>query len=105
MKSTPLEKFPVHQTSLPIAPALTSDRNFYDRYYFNAHDRPGEARHILLEGTRAMLNPSRFAQMGSWSGTLSVDGGDPVDDPEVRLGTRACPWGTRPSGESDPPSR
>ncbi|MFB9260979.1 hypothetical protein [Dietzia aerolata] len=189
MKPTPLDEFPVHQTPLPMAQAVTSDRNFYDRYYFNAHDRTGEVflvtgfgvypnlgvvdafatvrhgdtqrsvrfsdalesrslepavggyrievieplrqlrlvcehpdlsmdmtwegsfdavledRHILLEGTRAMLDASRFAQMGSWSGTLSVDGHDFHVDPDVWLGTRDRSWGIRPSGESDPPGR
>ncbi len=31
------DDFPVHQTSEPIRFAETSDRNFYDRYYFNLH--------------------------------------------------------------------
>ena len=167
MKPTPLDEFPVHQTPLPMAQVGTSDRNFYDRYYFNAHDRTGdvflvtgfgvypnlgvvdafvtvrhgdtqrsvrfsdaldarslepavggfrievieplrtlrlvcehpdlsvdmtwegssdavlEDRHVLLEGTRAMLDASRFAQVGSWSGTLSVDGPAFAADPEV----------------------
>ncbi|GAA1733372.1 hypothetical protein SAMN06265174_102319 [Dietzia kunjamensis subsp. schimae] len=42
MKPTPLDEFPVHQTSLPMAQAVTRDRRLYDRYYFNAHDRTGE---------------------------------------------------------------
>lgn len=42
MKPTPLDEFPVHQTPLPMAQVVTSDRNFYDRYYFTAHDRTGE---------------------------------------------------------------
>jgi|DEB0MinimDraft_10_1074344.scaffolds.fasta_scaffold01330_13 hypothetical protein len=31
------DEFPVHQTSEFIRHAATSDRNFYDRYYFNLH--------------------------------------------------------------------
>lgn len=38
----PLDEFPVHQTPLSIARVASSDRNFYDRYYFNAHDRTGD---------------------------------------------------------------
>ncbi|MGC5246141.1 hypothetical protein ACPXB3_04335 [Gordonia sp. DT219] len=38
----PTDEFPVHQTAAPIAWPGTSDRNFYDRSYFNAHDRTGE---------------------------------------------------------------
>ncbi|TVR25843.1 MAG: hypothetical protein EA389_07585 [Ilumatobacter sp.] len=38
----PLDEFPVHQAPLSMAHPATSDRNFYDRSYFNAHDRTGE---------------------------------------------------------------
>lgn len=44
----PLDEFPVHQTPLSMAHVGTSDRNFYDRYYFNAHDRTGEV--FLVSG-------------------------------------------------------
>lgn len=39
---TPLDEFPLHQAPLPLAYANSSDRNFYDRWYFNAHDRSGD---------------------------------------------------------------
>ena len=42
MKPHQLDEFPVHQTPLSMAQAGSSDRNFYDRCYFNAHDRTGE---------------------------------------------------------------
>ena len=38
----PLDEFPMHQAPLPLAWANSSDRNFYDRSYFNAHDRTGD---------------------------------------------------------------
>lgn len=38
----PLDEFPVHQIPQPIAWPGSSDRNFYDRSYFNAHDRTGD---------------------------------------------------------------
>ena len=38
----PLDEFPVHQAPLSMRYAASSDRNFYDRYYFNAHDRTGD---------------------------------------------------------------
>ncbi|HEY3672853.1 MAG TPA: hypothetical protein VGN51_18080, partial [Acidimicrobiia bacterium] len=31
----PLDEYPVHQTPLPMSQAGTSDKNFYDRCYFN----------------------------------------------------------------------
>ncbi len=38
----PLDEFPIHQTPLSAGFVASSDRNFYDRYYFNAHDRTGD---------------------------------------------------------------
>jgi hypothetical protein len=35
---SPLDDFPVHQTSESMLHVATSDRNFYDRYYFNVHN-------------------------------------------------------------------
>ena len=39
---SPLDEYPIHQVPLPVTWAGTSDRNFYDRCYFNAHDRTGD---------------------------------------------------------------
>ena len=36
------DDYPVHQSPDWIAHVATSDRNFYDRYYFNAFDKGGE---------------------------------------------------------------
>jgi hypothetical protein len=37
------DDFPVHQAAETIRHATTSDRNFYDRYYFNCHANDGSA--------------------------------------------------------------
>src|SRR5581483_10167202 len=37
-----LDEYPIHQTSLSMAHVASSDRNFYDRCYVNAHDRTGK---------------------------------------------------------------
>lgn len=37
-----MDDYPLHQTSDPIRFAATSDRNFYDRYYFNVHNCSGD---------------------------------------------------------------
>src|SRR5438046_7713793 len=39
---SPMDEYPIHQAPLPLAQPASSDRNFYDRCYFNAHDRTGE---------------------------------------------------------------
>ena len=41
MTPTSWDDFPVHQASEYIAHPATSDRNFYDRYYFNMHPCSG----------------------------------------------------------------
>ena len=42
MSVTSWDDFPVHQSANWIAHPATSDRNFYDRYYFNAFDTGGQ---------------------------------------------------------------
>ena len=34
----PLDEYPIHQAPLPVTRVASSDRNFYDRCYFNAMD-------------------------------------------------------------------
>jgi hypothetical protein len=192
---SPLDELPIHQTPLSMQFVGTSDRNFYDRWYFNAHDRTGdvflvtgmgvypnlgvvdayavvrrgdrqrvvrfsdalgdrrlsggtecavgpyrvevveplqrirlvcegdehgigfdvtwdgsfpavmEQPHIMRTGPRPILDASRFAQVGTWSGVLRVDGDEIAVDPERWVGTRDRSWGIRPVGGADPPGR
>lgn len=186
----PLDEYPVHQLPQPIAWPGPSDRNFYDRSYFNAHDRTGdiflisgigyypnlgvkdafvlvcraeiqtavhlsdaidqdrlnqhvgdyrvevveplqtvhivmaetegievdltwnglfpavqEQPHILRSGSRVTLNAQRFAQLGSWSGRIVLDGEQIVVDPATWIGSRDRSWGIRPVGEAEPAGR
>jgi hypothetical protein len=191
VKPTPLDEYPIHQAPLPMARVGSSDRNFYDRCYFNAHDRTGdlflitglgtypnlgvidayalvrlgdvahsvrfsdaletrslqaqvgpyrvevidplhkirlicdaadqgigfdltwegsfpavlEQPHTLVTGTQVTLDANRFAQLGTWSGQLAVDGADITVDPSIWVGSRDRSWGIRPSGEAAPPGR
>jgi hypothetical protein len=187
----PLDEFPVHQTPLPMSQVGTSDKNFYDRCYFNAHDRTGdvfvitglgtyanlgvvdayatvklgdtvhtarfsdalgpdrmhqrvgpyrievleplqrvrvvcdgddhgvgfdlawegsfpaveEEPHVISNGFRNILQSSRFAQMGTWTGEVRVDGTTLAVDPATWLGSRDRSWGIRPVGDADAPGR
>jgi hypothetical protein len=187
----PLDEFPVHQAPVSMRWGATSDRNFYDRYYFNAHDRTGdislitglgvyphlgvidayasvgrgnrvvsihasdaldddrlhpavgpyrvevidplhtlrltcdgddhglgfdltwegsfdaieEPRHVHRIGDSMLLDACRFAQVGTWSGSLRVEGTTYDVDPEVWVGVRDRSWGIRPVGEPMPPGR
>jgi hypothetical protein len=187
----PLDEYPIHQVPLSMRYSGTSDRNFYDRCYFNAHDRTGdiflitglgaypnlgvidayatvrrgdrqwtvrcsdaleyrsldaavgpyrvevidplskirlvcdstdrglafdltwegsfpcidEPRHLMHQGDRITIDGCRFAQLGTWSGTLHVDGDDLSVTPDRWLGSRDRSWGIRPVGEAEPPGR
>lgn len=187
----PFDEYPIHQTPHSLRYVATSDRNFYDRSYFNAHDRTGdvffisglgvypnlgvtdafavvrrgdrqhvvrfsdahdgrstdasvgpyrvevqeplqrirlicdgddhglgfdltwqgsfpavmEAPHVLRTGPRAILDASRFAQVGTWSGVLRVDGDEIAVSDDRWVGTRDRSWGIRPVGEPEHPGR
>ena len=188
----PFDEYPIHQTPLSMQHVGTSDRNFYDRSYFNAHDRTGdvflisglgvypnlgvidayvtvrrgdrqwavhcsdaltddrldqrvgpyrievleplhrlrlvcdaaehgiacdltwegsfpavqEQPHLMRAGgTRVIIQSSRFAQLGTWSGTLQVGGEELAVHGERWVGSRDRSWGIRPVGEAEPPGR
>lgn len=186
----PLDEYPVHQAPLPMAWVASSDRNFYDRCYFNAHDRTGEIfvitgvgyypnlgtkdafvlvrrgdvqtslrlsdaidadrldqrvngyrlevieplnklritleetegialdltwegsfdviqeqPHIMRTGNRITLDAQRFAQVGTWSGSIVIDGEEIAVTPDRWVGTRDRSWGIRPVGEAEPAGR
>ncbi|HNP55724.1 MAG TPA: hypothetical protein PK331_00865 [Gordonia sp. (in: high G+C Gram-positive bacteria)] len=64
-----------------------------------------EQRHLMRQGTRVTLDAQRFAQVGSWSGRLVVDGEEFIVDPATWIGTRDRSWGIRPVGEPENPGR
>ena len=49
------DDYPIHQTPEPIAYA-GSDRNFYDRYFFNAYSQDGSAFVAVAYGVYPALN-------------------------------------------------
>jgi hypothetical protein len=186
-----LDEYPIHQVPLSMQHMASSDRNAYDRCYFNAHDRSGdvflvtglglypnlgvidayatvtrgtrqvtvrtsdalgddrmvqqvgpyrievieplqelrvvceaqdqglafdlrwrgsfpvveEQPHLFRQGGKVILDACRFAQVGSWEGTLHIDGDDLAVTPELWLGSRDRSWGIRPIGEPEPPGR
>lgn len=188
----PMDEYPLHQSPLTLAYVGSSDRNFYDRCYFNAMDtaagetmlvtglgyypnlavkdaylvlRRGDTQtalhfsdaidqerldqhvggyrlevveplhkirlvveetdglgmdltwqgshpvvqeqpHLMLASdVRPTLDAQRFAQLGSWSGHLLVDGEEIAVDPATWMGSRDRSWGIRPVGEAEPAGR
>jgi hypothetical protein len=187
----PLDEYPVHQTPHSMSQVGTSDKNFYDRCYFNAHDRTGdtfvitglgtyanlgvvdayatvkrgdtvhtarfsdamgtdrlrqqvgpyrievleplhklrvvcdgddhgvgfdltwegsfpaveEEPHVITNGLRTILQSTRFAQLGTWTGEVRVAGETLAVEPSTWLGSRDRSWGIRPVGDADAPGR
>jgi len=187
----PLDEFPIHQVPLSLEFVGSSDRNFYDRSYFNAHNRTDELffvtgfgvypnlgvqdayallrrgdtqhsvrfsgaltddrmnqqvgpyrvevieplervrvvsdsdehglafdltwegsfpavqeqPHLMRSGSRAILDASRFAQVGTWEGVIRVAGDEIAVTPDQWVGTRDRSWGIRPVGEGEPAGR
>ena len=59
MVLSPLDDYPIHQAAQVMRHVATSDRNFYDRYYFNCH--PGTDELMLIVGpasTRTWASPT-----------------------------------------------
>jgi hypothetical protein len=65
---TQFDDYMIHQTSDPIAQPSPSDKNFYDRYWFNGFDR--EAGFLFESGFA--IYPNRKVMDGHWS--VSIDG-------------------------------
>ncbi len=189
MPLSPLDDFLAHQTTEPFAHVFTSDRNFYDRYYFNlhassdeifavfgmgqypnlgvtdaflaishgttqtvvrasrelGHDRldtgigpfrvevveglrklrltlddnewgvgldvvfdavseaTEEPKHQMRQFGRVTMDTSRYAQLGAYTGTLTVAGKTYEVAPDRWKGVRDRSWGVRPVGEPEPP--
>ena len=183
-----LDDYPVHQTPEPLALPATSDRNHYDRTWYNGYAadgsfyfgigmavyphrgvldcafsvvRPGgrqhcffgsrrapaertdmqvgplrmeviepmrrarvilddnasglgcdlqfsartapiqEARQTLWQGARRVLDTTRFAQFGAWSGAIGTPDGQLTLSEREWRGTKDRSWGVRPVGEPE----
>jgi hypothetical protein len=102
----------------------TSDRNFveplqelilrcqspdgnldFDLRWTAAFPAVQEEPHLLLAGSRPILDASRFCQMGNWSGRLRVGDREFAVSPGQWTGARDRSWGIRPIGEPEPPGR
>jgi hypothetical protein len=64
-----------------------------------------EPAHVMRQGERIILHALRFAQVGTWEGTLRVQGEELAVTGDRWVGTRDRSWGIRPVGEAEPPGR
>jgi hypothetical protein len=72
MTLSPLDDYPVHQAPLPIRQVTTSDRNFYDRYYFNCHAGTDELMLIVGVGQYPNLGVTDAFALARHGGTHRV---------------------------------
>ena len=87
----PLDEYPIHQAPLSMRYAATSDRGFYDRCYFNAHDRSGEIFLITGLGVYPHLGViDAYASVGRGSRLVSIHASDALG--EDRLDQRVGPY-------------
>ena len=63
---TDFDDYPIHQTHLPIEATATTDRNFYDRYFFSGFDRDADFLFEIGLG----LYPNRYVLDGHFSVSL-----------------------------------
>ena len=64
MTLSPLDEYPIHQAPISMRHVATSDRNFYDRSYFNAHASSDEIFVVFGMG--------QYANLGVQDGFLLV---------------------------------
>jgi hypothetical protein len=76
----------------------------YDLTWHAASPAIDEPLHVMRDGQgRAMLEGCRFAQTGTWAGSITTPDG--TTDVDGWPGTRDRSWGIRPIGAPEPPGR
>jgi hypothetical protein len=74
----------------------------FDLLYESEYGPISEPQHIRRHGDRILLDASRFAGVGTWTGELRVDGDTIAVTPDRYTATRDRSWGIRPVGEAEP---
>ena len=74
----------------------------FDLHWRGSYPAVEESPHVMRAGGRVILDAQRFAQVGTWEGTLNVAGEDFTVTPDRWVGTRDRSWGIRPVGEAEP---
>jgi hypothetical protein len=79
---TPLDDYLIHQAPYTVDTVWTSDRNFYDRYYFGMNTLDGKVAMIIAFG----LYPN-VGVMDAFA-TVAVEGDDQGRRPQEIVGQR-----------------
>jgi hypothetical protein len=82
----PLDEYPIHQAPLSMRYVDSSDRNFYDRCYFNAHDRTGDIFLITGAGIYPQLGvKDAYAVVRRGNLQHVIRASDALDDERLNL--------------------
>ncbi|HXR54482.1 MAG TPA: hypothetical protein VN793_05480 [Acidimicrobiales bacterium] len=87
----PLDEYPIHQAAVSMQFPATGDRGFYDRCYFNAHDRTGSI--FLITGLGVYPNlgvTDAYASVGRGNRLVSIHASDALGDD--RLNQKVGPY-------------
>ena len=88
----PLDEFPVHQAPLSMAHVVSSDRNAYDRYYFNGHGRAGDPFFVTGLGVYPNLGViDAFATVRTGDRQVTVRVADALGDDRMQTAVGPVP--------------
>src|ERR687891_2799643 len=93
MIPVPLDEYPIHQAPVSLRHVASSDRNFYDRCYVNAHDRTGNL--FLVTGLGIYPNlgvVDAYATVRRGDRQWTVRCSDALDDGDDRLAPAVGPY-------------
>jgi hypothetical protein len=77
----------------------------FDLLWESEYGPISEPQHTRRQGDRILLDASRFAGVGTWTGELRFDGETVAVTPDRFTATRDRSWGIRPVGEAEPPGQ
>jgi hypothetical protein len=83
------DDFPIHQTLGPVTQPASTDRNFYDRYWFNGFDKGGELYFGAALGVypnRQVLDASFSVLVGGTQHCFHVSRRAPAERAEIAAG-------------------
>jgi hypothetical protein len=85
----PLDDFPVHQTSEPLAHPASASRNHFDRYFFNGYDPDGDvffAAAMGLYPNRHVIDAAFSVLVDGEQRSVNASGRAPLDRTDTSVG-------------------
>ena len=87
---TPLDDYPIHQTSLPLAHTVSNDPNHYDRFWCNGYSEDWYfAAGMAVYPNRGIIDAAFAVVHGGVQRSVFASGRMPIDRRETRVGPLA----------------